>query len=393
MAELSPTGELDLGFELPTRVVFRPGALGRLGDMALELGAARALLVTDPGVSRAGHPRRAQELLVAAGLRVAVHDQVREDPTTLDVERCVEVARAFEPDLLVAVGGGSSIDTAKGANFLLTNGGVMADYRGRNKATRPMLPMIAVPTTAGTGSEVQSFALIADETTHAKMACGDPGAAPRFALLDPELSATQPRAVTACTGLDAIAHAVETAVTRPRNDRSGPLSLRSFALAAEHLPRVLSDPEDLRARGAMLHAACLAGAAIEQSMLGAAHSLANPLSARFGIPHGQAVGTMLPHVVRFNAGDPDAAAIYAELAAVAGIAPRGTPPAEAARALAERLDALIQLAGLPAQLSACGVAAADLDALAAEAAEQWTAQFNPRPVAAAELRGLYATAL
>jgi alcohol dehydrogenase len=383
---------LERSLGLPTRVVLRPGALADLGLEAWRLGAGRALLVTDPGLTRAGYPERARAILAAAGLAVAVHDEVREDPTTLDAERCAAAARAFSPDLFVALGGGSSIDTAKAADLLLTNGGKMESYRGRHQATDPLLPLIAIPTTAGTGSEVQSFALIAEERSHQKMACGDPGLAPRVALLDPELGVTQPERVTACTGIDAIGHAVETAVTSARNERSAPLSRAAFALAFVHLPRALARPADVDERAELLRAACLAGAAIEHSMLGAAHALANPLSARYGLPHGHAVGLLLPHVVRFNAEDPEAAGIYAELAAAAGIAPAGGGPRLAALELAARLEELLGRVGLGARLGPLGVSRAALPALAAEAAQQWTAKFNPREVDALDLQALYAAA-
>ena len=382
-----------LALGLPTRVVLRSGALADLAAEARALGARRVLLVTDPGLLRAGYPTRAEAALGAAGLAAAVHAEVREDPTTLDAERCLAAARAFGPDLFVALGGGSSIDTAKAANLLLTNGGSMASYRGRHQAARPLLPLIAIPTTAGTGSEVQSFALIAEEGTHAKMACGDPQLAPRLALLDPELSVTMPRQVTACTGLDALAHALETAVTRPRNERSSPLSREAFALAFTHLPRALAEPGDLAARGAMLRAACLAGAAIEHSMLGAAHALANPLSAHYGLPHGHAVGLLVPHVVRFNAEDPSAAEVYAELARAAGIGGAQGSPRTAALELAARLAELLLRAGLPGRLGDLGVTDAALPALAAEADQQWTARFNPREVDARDLQALYRAAL
>ena len=382
-----------LALGLPTRVVLRSGALADLAAEARALGARRALVVTDPGLLRVGYPTRAQAALGAAGLAAEVHADVREDPTTLDAERCLAAARAFGPDLFVALGGGSSIDTAKAANLLLTNGGSMASYRGRHQAARPLLPLIAIPTTAGTGSEVQSFALIAEEGTHAKMACGDPQLAPRLALLDPELSVTMPRHVTACTGLDALAHALETAVTRPRNERSSPLSREAFALAFAHLPRALAEPDDLEARGAMLRAACLAGAAIEHSMLGAAHALANPLSARYGLPHGHAVGLLVPHVVRFNAEDRSAAEVYAELARAAGLGGAADSPRAAALELAARLAELLLRAGLPGRLGELGVADAALPALAAEADQQWTARFNPREVDARDLQALYRAAL
>jgi alcohol dehydrogenase len=244
-----------------------------------------------------------------------------------------------------------------------------------------MLPLIAVPTTAGTGSECQSFALIADEETHQKMACGDSKAAPRVALLDPELTLSQPRHVAACTGIDALAHAVETAVTRRRNEFSALYSREAFRLIVANLERVLETPGDLEARAGMQLGAAYAGMAIELSMLGAAHAAANPLTARLGTTHGHAVGLMLPHVVRYNAEDPAARAAYAELAIQC--APGGE--ADLVEALAARLSALVATAFGETVLRA----SADPLELAREAAAQWTAQFNPRPVGAEEFAGLY----
>jgi len=305
--------------ELRTRVICGPGSIGRLGECAGALEARRALLVTDPGIVAAGHVDRALTSLEAAGLAVTTYSDVRENPTTRDVDACLAVAREFDPDLLVAVGGGSSLDTAKGTNFLLTGGGVMEDYWGEGKLGRPMLPLLAVPTTAGTGSEVQSYALIAREDDHQKMACGDPFAAAKVAILDPELIASVPPAVAACTGIDALAHAVETAATKRRNAVSSLFARESFRLTVRSLPAVLAGDADLALRGEMQIAAAWAGYAIEHSMLGAAHSMANPLTAHHGLPHGQAVGMMLPFVVRFNALEPGAAHEYAQLARVAGL--------------------------------------------------------------------------
>jgi alcohol dehydrogenase len=191
-------------FDPRTRVVFGNGCVQKLGDLAREYGGRRALLVTDPGVKQAGHTHRCLESLESAGLHVAVFDDVVPNPTTDDVDRGLAIAQREQIDLLVAVGGGSAMDCAKGINFLYTNGGRMQDYWGAGKATRPMLPLIAVPTTAGTGSEAQSYALIADARTHMKMACGDKKAACRVALLDPELTVSMPAGVTAATGIDAL---------------------------------------------------------------------------------------------------------------------------------------------------------------------------------------------
>jgi alcohol dehydrogenase len=389
--EFAPTGPFD--HQPRTRLVFGAGTLERLGELAREVGGRRVLVVTDAGIVRAGHVERAVRLLEAAGLAVAVFDAVRENPTTLDVARCVAALKDHAADLLVGLGGGSSMDTAKGGNFLFTNGGAMRDYWGVGKATKPLLPLIAVPTTAGTGSECQSAALIADETTHQKMACLDPKAAARVALLDPVLTISQPPRVTACTGLDALTHAVETTVTRRRNAISALYSREAFRRLLPALPRVLASPDDVVARGEMLLGAAFAGTAIENSMLGAAHACANPLTARCNLTHGHVVAVMLPHVIRFNAaGDAAARTLYAALAVGAGLANAGEPESAAVSALIEAIERLLVSAGFPRTLAACGVEPAALPALAAEAARQWTAQFNPRPVTEADLAELFAAA-
>ncbi len=176
----------------------------------------------------------------------------------------------------------------------------MADYHGYGKATQPMLPMIAIPTTAGTGSEGQTYALISDAESHVKMACGDPKAAFRVALLDPALTVSQPRSITATSGFDAIAHAVETYVTTRRNPLSELFSREAWRLLEPNYERVLSRPDDIEARGAMQLGAFYAGVAIENSMLGATHACANPLTARYGTAHGAAIAMLLPSVVRWN---------------------------------------------------------------------------------------------
>ncbi|MCH7871246.1 MAG: iron-containing alcohol dehydrogenase [Planctomycetes bacterium] len=363
--------------ESRTRAVFGPGKLAELGSIAKSEGASRVLLVTDPGIVRAGHVERAVRSLRDSALDVTVFDGVAENPTTEHVTRGVEAARKAKIDFLVGLGGGSSMDCAKGVNFILTNGGQMADYWGRNKATKPMLPMIAVPTTAGTGSEAQSFALITDPVTQQKMACGDVKAACRVALLDPELTATQPREVAAATAIDAVAHAVETAGTLARNDVSLEMTREAWKRLDAAFEPAMRDVHDAGARADMLLGAHLGGAAIEQSMLGAAHSCANPLTARHNLVHGVAVGVMLPHVVRFNAGSG-----HNPYSAIA----------DDGEVLAKRIEAMLRTAGLPTSLAQCGVPEDHLAALAAEAAKQWTAQFNPRKVTATELHAIYRSA-
>jgi alcohol dehydrogenase len=384
-----------LGFDTQprTRIVFGAGVIERLGALMQELGGSKVLVVTDAGIAAAGHLEHALSSLRAAGVEFSVYDRVHENPTTRDVDECLAAARAAEIDSIIGLGGGSSIDTARGCNFLLTNGGRMQDYWGVGKATHPMLPMIAVPTTAGTGSECQSFALIADADTHQKMACGDPKAAARVALLDPLLTLSQPRGVTACTGVDALAHALESAVTRKRSEISLLYSRESFRLAIANLPVVLTEPENLEARARMQLAAAYAGLAIENSMLGAAHAAANPLTAHFGVVHGQAVGMMLPHVIRFNAEDPGPAETYRQLALDSRLAPADATPAEAREALIACLWSILDAAEMPRTLAAVGVDEAAIDTLAAEAAGQWTARVNPREIGAGDFHSLYRAAL
>lgn len=372
------TGAFD--WQARTRLVFGPGVLARLGELAAGLGARRVLLVTDRGIVAAGHAGRARQYLEHAGLTVAMDELVRENPTTRDVARCVEIARGAQVDAIVGIGGGSSMDTAKGCNFILTNGGEMKDYWGVGKATKPMLPMIAIPTTAGTGSECQSAALIADEVTHQKMACLDPKAAARIALLDPELTVSQPAGVTACTGVDALAHAVETAVSRKRTALSEVFSREAFRLCFHALPEVLAEPKNLAARGRMQLGAAYAGLAIENSMLGAAHSAANPLTAHHDVVHGQAVGLVLPAVVRFNG--EVAREGYHGLCASAGL------PQDVER-LASGLEHILEMAGLAGKLREFGVTLDKVPALAEEASRQWTAAFNPRVAGAEDFAAIY----
>ncbi len=397
---MPPHSDLDLApalasfdYQPRTRVVFGLNSVERVGELARTLAARKVLLVTDRGIVSAGHAERVQALLRAAGMEVTCFEQVQENPSTRCVERCVEVARGGGIDTIVGLGGGSSMDTAKGCNFILTNGGRMKDYWGVGRAARPMLPLLAIPTTGGTGSECQSFALVTDEETHQKMACGDPKAAARIALLDPALTLSQPARVTACSGIDALAHTLETLVTRARTPLSLVFSREAFRLTIGGLPRVLTAPNDLEARGWMLLGAAWAGTAIENSMLGAVHAAANPLTAHFGVVHGHAVGLMLPHVVRFNARDPATARAYAELACATQLTEVPEAPDAAAERLARRLESLLELADLPRTLDQCGVKPQDIPRLTDEAARQWTAQFNPRPVAASDFDRLYRAAL
>jgi alcohol dehydrogenase len=250
-----------------------------------------------------------------------------------------------------------------------------------------MLPSIGVPTTAGTGSEAQSYAIISDAKTHAKMACGDHKAAFKVAILDPELTVTLPGHVTAVAGYDALSHAVESYVTTRRTVVSDLFARDAWRLLEGHYEHVLETAPALAARGAMLVGAHEAGMAIEQSMLGATHACANALTARYGTTHGDAIAVMLPHVVRWNA--PSVGGRYAELLDIAEPGRASGNESDAGERLANRLADLARAGGLPRTLRELGASSDDLGELAADAAAQWTGAFNPRPFEAAAALSLY----
>ena len=367
-----------------TRFIFGEGTISRLGALASEFKPRRVLLVSDRGIMEAGHYSAALDSLREAGLEVASFHDFAENPTSAMVDAGVQRAREVKPDLLVGLGGGSSMDCCKGINFVYSCGGTIHDYHGVGKATCDMLPMIAIPTTAGTGSEAQSFALISDAETHTKMACGDPRAACRIAILDPELTLTQPTSVSALTGIDAISHAIETYVSKRRNVISTTYSRRSFGMLSQGFSRVLTQPDDLEARSCMQLGSCLAGMAIETSMLGAAHATANPLTAHHGITHGQAVGLMLPAVVRMNG--EEHASWYAEL--VREVDP-SVQTQDAPHRLAEMLTQWLKEANLATSLAELSVPSAGIDQFTEDALKQWTGTFNPIPLDANRVKALY----
>lgn len=364
---------ISFDFQPRTRAIFGAGAIERLGDLASELGFKRTLLVADRGLVDSGHVAEAVGPLRACGIEVFEFHDFDVNPDTAMVEAGCNLVAPLNIDSIIALGGGSSLDCAKGINFLLTNGGRMRDYHGYGHATKPLLPMIGIPTTAGTGSEAQTYALISDAETHIKLACGDPQIAFRIALLDPALTVSQPAAVTATSGFDAISHAVETFVSTKRNPLSESFSREAWRLLEHNYERVISHPDDLAARGSMQLGAFFAGMAIENSMLGATHACANPITAHYGTIHGAAIALLLASVVRWNgvvAGER-----YAELLHLSTVKDDSNP----AETLASRLEQLALKGGLFRSLQEAGVRSGDLSMLAGEAAEQWTGRFNPRP--------------
>lgn len=360
------------------RLIFGPGKLRELPEVVRGLGGNAVFVVSDPGIARAGHLDTALRLLAEAGLPATAFAHSRENPTESDAAACRDAARGHAFNCIVAIGGGSSLDTAKAGNFLLTNGGAMHDYHGYGKASRPMLPLIAIPTTAGTGSETQSYALISRDGSHEKMACGDPKALPAVAILDPDLTATLPHGTALLSGMDALTHAIESAVCTKANPVSSGHAEESFRHIAAAIDRVVDGRPTADDRAHMLLGAALAGTAIENSMLGAAHASANPLTARLGVVHGRAVATMLPHVMRFNATVPAAADTYAHFSALLRLLKVSDLP------LLDWVEALVRRCRFPALDPS-----ADFALLAEDATRQWTGKFNPRPLQREDFISLY----
>lgn len=351
-----------------TRLVHGPGTIHQVGRLAREAGFRRALIVADSGMEHAGHTATVLSALAGEGIESSPWSSFGANPDSLMVEHGRDFAAKLEVDSIIGLGGGSSMDCAKAINIVLTNGGQIKDYWGHGKVGKPMLPMIGIPSTTGTGSEAQSYALISDAVTHVKMAIGDPKNAFAVAILDPEVASTQPFDVRAAAGYDAISHAVETLVSTRRNAMSACFSREAWRLMNRSFERVLGDPKDLRAVADMQMGAWFAGSAIEASMLGATHALANPLTAVYGITHGQAIAVMLPHVVQWNQ-QPEYAELHADLPA--------------------RLRELAAAAKLRGTLAELNVSGERLEELAAAAAQQWTGTFNPRPFDAAAALELY----
>ena len=363
-------------FQPSIHLLYGENRIDQLGELSKEVAdPSRVLVVTDPGIASAGLLKRATASLEAAEITVFAFQQVQPNPTTRDVKNGATFARQIGGiDLIVGLGGGSAMDCAKGINFLLSNGGKMEDYWGSGKAKRPMLPSIGIPTTAGTGSEAQSYALISQAETHIKMACGDKKARFRAVILDPTLMDSVPRQVAVATGIDAIAHAVESYVTTQGNPISRLLAKEGWQRLSRNFEAVLKENPTSQVRGQMLLGAHLAGMAIECSMLGAAHACANPLTASYQITHGVAVSLMLPYVVELNRQQVDD--LYQELSSD----------------LVQEIRRFQTLANLPIQLREVGVPESDLNDLAVEASKQWTGTFNPVPVNRQILNQLYESA-
>lgn len=381
-------------FSFPTRIVFGPGAVRELGNEAKQLGIARPLLVTDRGVVACGLAEQILAESRRAGLAPTIFEDVNPNPVEKNVQDGVEAYRRGKCDGIIGLGGGSPIDVAKAIRLAETHPLPLEQYDdqldGGSRIRDDVPPMIAIATTAGTGSEVGRSTVIILNSTDRKTVIFSPYLMPNVALADPELTIGMPPKITAGTGLDALTHNVEAYLALGYHPMCDAIALQGARLAIQNLPRAVQDGKHLEARSNMMMAAMM-GAVAFQKGLGAVHSLAHPLSSVANLHHGTTNGILLPHVLEFNR--PTCERRLKDLAVAMEVAGSQESAAEAATALIARLRALLPEVGVPSTLGALGVTRHQIPLLARKAMEDACHQLNPRPCTEADMIALYEKAL
>lgn len=374
---------------MPTRALFGRGIAGDVAEHVIALGGGPVLLVTDPGVLAAGLVGPVLDVLALAGIAVTVFDQVRPNPRDIDCLAGTDLVRAGGQRLLVAVGGGSAIDTAKCIGLLLTNGGHPRDWEDFGALRAGPLPVIAVPTTAGTGSEVSPSAVITDTVRKKKMNLFDMRNCPRIALVDPDLTLSCPAWVTAASGMDALSHAVDALHCRLATPASDALALEGARLVARYIRRAFADASDIEARCGMAQGSLVAGLAVGLTDVAGAHALAEAIGGLYGHPHGYCCAASMPPIMEYNLAE--SAAKYARLADALGVAEAGAGQDDLARAAIGAIRQLNADLAVPPMSSL--IAADDLDVLGEKAAANTSSPSNPRSASAADYRAMFARAI
>jgi len=374
-------------FEMPTRIEYGMRVVDRLPGELSALGAAKVLVVTDKGVRRAGLCDRVAALLSVAGVEHAVFDGVEANPKDRNIEEGAAIAREFGADALIALGGGSPIDCAKAMGVLISYGGKIKQYEGRGKVTGPVIPWIAIPTTAGTGSEVTFSSVVTDTANNFKMTVKSPLMAAKVALVDPELTFTVPPSVTAATGVDALTHAIEAYTVTCAEPISDAVALQAISLISAHLRNAVAFGGNAEARDGMMMGSLLAGIAFSHSDVGSVHCMAEALGGIYDLPHGVCNAILLPYVMEYNISycieRYSKIGKMMELTVAGGLARYGTsqdPTTHQGAVVAvEAVKRLCADVGLPA-FSSLGIKEFDLDLLADMSARNGSTPSNPRPM-------------
>jgi 1,3-propanediol dehydrogenase len=379
-----------LKFHAP-EIVFGTDSMVEAAHAALRLGALRPLLVTDPGLIEAGWVAELVSHLKAQGVDARVWSGLTPNPKDHEIAAGHQYYREHACDVLIALGGGSVIDAAKGVAILAANGGNILDYAGVDKATAPIPPLVVVPTTSGTGADVSQFCIVTDTARGTKITILGRALVPDITVIDPRVLTTMPEWLNAATGLDALTHGIEAFVSLGHNQLTDHHALRSVVMVIDNLTDTIDRPKEMGPRVLMAQASLEAGLAFTNAILGAAHAMSHQVGGLLDLPHGVINGILLPHVIRFNAEtDP---APYATIANCLGLVDARTPAAEAACALADRVARLAADVGVPRGLAEIGVSDDDLPRLAVTALQDACMTTNPRPADAAQVEALFRVAM
>lgn len=375
-------------FQSARRIIFGPGVISEIGGEIRRLGGEKVLVVTDPGVVKAGIAGKLAGLIAGAGMKVEVYDRVEAEPRIESAEECLAAARRLGSDVVVGIGGGSSLDVAKVAAGMYYSEGWVRDFLGVDLIPGEGIPMVAIPTTAGTGSEATGIAILTDEKAELKLGVVSPRLFPRLAVVDPDLTLSLPPAITAYTGVDALIHAVEAYHSVNANAISDALALKAVSLIAQSLRRCYADGSDISARSRMAEGSLLAGMAFSSAGVGAVHAFSYPLGARYHLAHGLSNALMFSPVFRFNM--TAAPERTRQIGGALGLSLDGTGDAEAGRATAEALERLLSDLGIPGTLKEMGVEKKDLPKMAAAVLEiKRLLNNNPRPVTYDDALAIY----
>lgn len=370
--------DVEFGFQLVTRVVFGPGALASAGKEAASLAHKRVLLITDAGLVAAGLADAVVDVMRGSGLDCPVFSEISSNPRDHERQAAANAALEAHAEAIIGLGGGSALDVAKAAATLVTNGGRVKDWEDPARPEKDPLPLLAVPSTAGTGSEVTWVAVITDEEQHYKMTLLDTRIAPKVAVLDPELTISLPSRITASTGMDALVHAIEAHTCKVANPLSDALALRSVSLVTGSLRSAVENGADRQARSDMLLGSLLAGIAFMNADVGAVHCLGESLGGVFDTPHGLACAVFLPAVLEFNAvADP---VRHARVAAALGTDVSQMTDREAGVAGADSARALMRDIGIPTLRELQELSADDMERVARLSAEHVCSPDNARPI-------------
>jgi len=365
-------------YPVPTDIHFGSGSLAKLPERIHSLAAQRIFVITDPGIRTAGILQSVLNLLGAAGIGCEVYDEVKPDSGSTLIADAAEQARRSKAEAIIGIGGGSSLDTAKAVATLLTNSGTILDYTGLHKVKNRLPPVIAIPTTAGTGSEVSLWSVFTNDDTGLKVAVGSVYVYPAIALCDPELTLKLPPMMTAATGMDALAHGIECYTNNACQPISAALALNAIELIGEHLSNAVHKGHQRDSRYAMLLASTMAGIAMNPTRLGLAHALAMPLGSwDLRVPHGIAIAVTLPRVMRFNClAAPER---YAHVARALGEPVDQMSPSDAAQSAVEAVEKLAREIQIPKGLGEYGVRPSHIPKVIDEAMKSGNVAVNPRP--------------